>query len=72
MITVAIRTTLSDAFLLKSYLEGSGVAAFVPDELSAQNNMIALTTTGGIRVQVAPEDEARARELVAAFDADQA
>ncbi len=68
MITVALRSTLSDAFLLKSYLEGSGVAAFIPDELSAQNNMVPITVIDGIRVQVASEDEARARDLVAAFD----
>jgi hypothetical protein len=49
MVTVATCTDLAQAELIKSILEGSGVAAFVPDE----NSVLWGNVIGGFRVQVA-------------------
>jgi hypothetical protein len=52
MVTVATCTDLAQAELIKSILEGSGVAAFVPDE----NSVLWGNVIGGFRVQVAEEE----------------
>jgi len=63
MITIETLSSLSQAFLLKSMLEASGIPAFIPDEYTAQNGFF----TGGIRVQVAAELAEQAKPIVAAF-----
>lgn len=64
METVAVVFNLQEALLLKSVLEGHGIAAFIPDENTAQLNWLYVNAIGGIRVQVAPEVAARARALL--------
>ena len=64
MITVRTCSNLGEAELIKSVLEGSGVAAFLPDENSALwSNVI-----GGLRVQVAEGEVDRANEVLRASD----
>ncbi len=65
MVTVATRYSLDEAFLLRSYLGGSGIPAFIPDEFMAQNVWTWITAIGGIRIQVPSEHENAARELIA-------
>ncbi len=49
--------------MIKSFLGGSGVIAFLPEE----NSALWANAIGGIRVQVADEDAARAEEILQAF-----
>lgn len=65
MTTIATCGDLQQALLVKSILEGSGIAAFVPDELTAQNAPPYLWATGGIRVQVELENAEAARKVLA-------
>lgn len=65
MTTITTCGDLQQALLLKSILEGSGIAAFVPDELTAQNAPPYMWATGGIRVQVAEEHADAARKVLA-------
>ncbi len=65
MITIATRYSLDETLLLRSHLEGSGIPAFIPDEFMAQNAWTWITAIGGIRIQVPPEHEEAARELIA-------
>lgn len=65
MTTIAHCTSVDEAALLRSLLEGSGVRAFIPDELSAQN--VPTYIVGGLsqlRLQVEDEDAPRAREVL--------
>ena len=67
MITVATCNTIDEALLLRSVLEGSGINATVPDELTAQTAPTYLfATPSRVRLQVAEADEARAREILGA------
>lgn len=69
MITIATRYSLDEALVLRSYLEGSGIPAFIPDEFMAQNAWTTITAIGGIRIQVPPEHEEAVRELIASANA---
>ena len=66
MTTVATCNLLVEAQIVQATLAGSGIPAFLPDELTAQTSGNTYTyAIGGIRVQVADEDAAAARELLA-------
>ena len=65
MITVAQCGSIDEALLLKSLLEGSGIAASVPDELTAQTAPPYLFGSG-VRVQVEDEQAEAALALIAA------
>ena len=66
MITVANFSDLTEATLLRSWLEAEGIPAFIPDEFTAQNDWL-ITTVGGIRVQVPDQFEEKAIPLVDEF-----
>jgi hypothetical protein len=61
MVTIRTCPTLIDAQIMQSLLRGSGVQAFLPDELEAQNTWGAIE---GVRVQVPEEDAERAEEVL--------
>lgn len=65
MTTVAHAADLAQAQLLKSVLEGAGITAIIPDELTAQNAPPYVWASGGLRVQVAEADVATARAVLA-------
>lgn len=66
MITIQHCLTLDQALLTRALLEGCGIKAFVPDELAVQTDpVIFFGSMNSIRVQVADEDAAAARELLA-------
>jgi len=67
MITVATLPELSDAYLLRSMLEANGIAAFIPDENTAQTDWNYITAIGGIRVQVPSDLAEKARPILAEF-----
>ena len=54
------------AHLLRAYLEGSGIAAFVRDEHTISVDWRLSGAIGGVKVEVADEDFAAARELIVA------
>jgi len=64
MITIARFSKVEEAHLLRMRLEAGGIPAFVQDEHVVQVIWIYSDAIGGIRVQVAEEDAARARELM--------
>lgn len=69
MTTIAHCNTVDEALLLRSVLEGSGIPAFVPDELIAQTapqNLFASVTR--VRVQVADEHAKAARDTMDAME----
>jgi len=55
---------LEEAFLARARLEGDGIAAFIPDELTASNDWSPILAMGGIRLQVAEEDWAHATAVL--------
>jgi hypothetical protein len=63
-VTVARVYEFEQALLLRSVLEADGMEVFLPDEFVMQNTPHLLYANEGIRVQVKPEDEARAREIL--------
>jgi hypothetical protein len=63
MTTIRTCSELEQAELIKSFLAGSGVTAFLPEE----NSVLWSNAIGGIRVQVADEDATRAEEILQAF-----
>jgi hypothetical protein len=63
MVTLRNCSSLAEAELIKSFLAGSGVDSFLPDE----NSVLWSNAIGGIRVQVADEDASRAEEILRAF-----
>ena len=66
MTTIRTCLTIDDALLTRSLLEGCGIKASVPDELTAQNNPVIFPgSVFSIRVQVEDEDAAAAREVLA-------
>jgi hypothetical protein len=70
MITVAEFGNVDEALLLKSVLEGSGIKAFVPDELTAQTAPSYLFAGSGVRVQVEDEDAETALAIIASSGTD--
>ena len=63
---VTIRTCrdLPEAELVRSMLEAGGIKAFIPDENAASLWPSQILDTNGIRVMVAAEDAALARDLL--------
>lgn len=65
MTTVARCLTIDEALFFRSVLEGSGLRAFVPDELVAQTDpVIFMGSMNSIRVQVADADAAAALAIL--------
>ena len=65
MTTIATLKKSEDAHLLRMRLESGGIAAYLVDENVTQMEWDLLT--GGVRVQVADEDVAAAREFLASW-----
>ncbi len=72
METIATVAEIAEAQLIRSVLEGHGITAVIPDEQTAEIAPPYLWATGGIRVQVAEEDAATAREVLATLEDDNA
>ena len=64
MITVASFSKPEEAHLLRLRLEAGGVPAFVQDENMVQMDWMYSNAIGGVRVQIAEEDVARAKEIL--------
>jgi len=65
MTNIAHCLTVEQAMMIKSVLEGSGLKAFVPDELTAQTNPVMfMGSMNSIRVQVEDEDAETARAIL--------
>jgi hypothetical protein len=62
MVTIRTCSQLEDAQLMQSFLGGSGIESFIPDENSATN--LIGPAIGGVRLQVEDEVAARADELL--------
>lgn len=69
---VTVRTCIwgHEADLVRSVLEGSEIAVFIPDEQMASLRPHLLLGTGGVRVQVRAADAERARELLDSLERD--
>ena len=65
MITVAHCSSIDEALMLKSVLEGNGITAYVPDELTAQTAPPYMFAGSGVRVQVEDEEAETALALIA-------
>lgn len=66
MQTIATFSKAEEAHLLRMRLESVGIEAVVLDENMAQLEQPVSDAFGGVRLQVAEEDESAARELIAA------
>ena len=67
-VTVAVVTSRTEAELIVGLLRSNGLrAASAPDDAGGQEPQLQLQ---GVRVLVAPSDEAPARKLLAAAEAD--
>lgn len=64
MVTIRTCYSLPEAQVVQSHLEGSGIEAFLPDEMTVQNNWLWANAIGGVRVQVMEEDAERAVEVL--------
>ena len=69
MITVATCNNTAHVQLVKSVLNDSGIAVFVPDENTAQTAPYLIFAIGGIRVQVDEKDAEAARAIIAQLNA---
>jgi len=68
MTTIANCNLLIQAQLMQAALAGSGIKAFIPDELTVQGSgSLYALAIGGIRLQVEDEDVATARAILAAL-----
>jgi len=66
MKTLAAFSKPIDAQLLITRLAGSGITAYCRDEYMVTLDWLASNAIGGVKVDVADEDYARAQELLAA------
>jgi hypothetical protein len=64
LVTVATFPDVAEAQLARERLEGEGIRAFVIDAQTAGVLPFLAGVPGGVRVQVAPNDEERAREVL--------
>ncbi len=64
MRTVAAYAIPEDAYLAKARLEGSGVAATIRDDVTSSVYWMNANAIGGLKVDVADEDYARALEVL--------
>ena len=67
MTTIATCILLVEAEIIRATLAGSGITAYIPDELTVQTAPYSALVIGGIRVQVDDEDATAAREILAAL-----
>lgn len=63
--TLMTFTSLDQALLARSVLEGSGIPAIVPDENALTAHWFYSDAGGGIRLQVFPQDREAALEVLA-------
>jgi hypothetical protein len=63
MTTIATCSNIEEAQLLKSLLDDAGIAAFLPEEITA-NSAPQLVFASGLRVQVEDEDAAEALRVI--------
>ena len=69
MTTIATCQRLIEAQILQATLGGSGIKAYLPEELTAQTSGHAYNyAMGGLRVQVEDEDADAARAILADFN----
>jgi Putative prokaryotic signal transducing protein len=66
MVVVATFSKPEEAHLLRMRLEAGGIQAFLRDENTIQVDWLYSNALGGVRVEVAEEDVAATRELLAA------
>lgn len=66
MVAVATFSKPEEAHLLRMRLEAGGIQAFLRDENTIQVDWLYSNALGGVRVEVADEDVAATRELLAA------
>jgi Putative prokaryotic signal transducing protein len=66
LVTVASFPDVAEAELAKERLGLEGIRAFVVDAQTAGVMPFLTGSTGGVRVQVDPRDEERAREILSA------
>jgi hypothetical protein len=64
LVTVATFPDVSQADLARERLELEGIRAFVLDEQAGGVMPFMVNSSGGIRLQVAPEDAEKAREVL--------
>ncbi len=64
--TVARFTTLTEAMAARAALEAAGIPCFLQDENVVRIDWFYANFIGGLRLQVEPEDEADAREVLTA------
>ncbi len=64
LVTVRTCRDVQEAQVIRSMLEAGGITAFIPDENAAGLYPPQILDTNGVRVQVAVEDAALARELL--------
>jgi Putative prokaryotic signal transducing protein len=64
VVTIQTCSTLPEAQVVQSHLRGSGINAFLPDEMTVQNNWMWTNAIGGVRVQVPEEDAERAMDIL--------
>lgn len=69
LVTLAKCAKLEDADVIVSLLEAAGIQAFIPDEQLTQTFGFNLNSSGGVRVQVRPQDYDMAKELLPAPEA---
>jgi Putative prokaryotic signal transducing protein len=65
LVTVATFATEHEAEIARGFLESNSVHAFLADESVYRIASSLKAGMGGIRLQVRPEDESRARSLLA-------
>jgi hypothetical protein len=70
MAVVAAYSKPEEAHLIRSVLEGNGVTAYVRDEHIVALDWLYSNAIGGVKVEVADEDLARAREILHDVGAD--
>jgi hypothetical protein len=63
-VTVGQYRDLPEALVSRAVLEQAGIQSFLSDENTVRMNWTLSNAVGGIRLQVAAEDEAQARELL--------
>ena len=66
MVTIASFSKVEEAHLLRMRLEAAGIPAYMRDENTIQWDWALITALGGVKVEVADQDEEAARALFAA------
>lgn len=64
MKTIASYSKPEEAYLAASYLEGNGIEAHVRDDNIITANWLFSNAVGGVKLEVADEDAAKALELL--------